>query len=303
MKMPLIKWVCVVGLTSLFFSTSVTANLIMTYAATARVTTSIVANASIFTFDALPHAGSSGQVSSNVSFSTTDGNTATLDKVNVMAANQYGGAADAASPNGSPFAVQSKGGTEGNTPVTTMTLASPLYYFGMWWSAGDAANYLYFYSGTNLLAAMNTAYLKAEIASSPAYYGNPTPGSNSGKDSSEPFAFLNFFDMGSSGITSIILSNSASSGFESDNWTFRNAAYGSDPLDGPTLPGVLVEEVNGTNIVALYTSSSPPIASPASSVPEPSLLGLIGIGGLLWCGLARWKSPAEPEQSSCRCRG
>ena len=276
--------VALFGLASLFFITSASADMIMTYAASAGVTTSSVANSTFYTFDTLPHAGSSGQASVDVVIPISDGNSASLNTVNIIAANQYGGAADVAFPNGSPFAVQSKGGTEGNTPVTIVTLADPVYYFGLWWSAGDAANYLYFYNGSTLLARMSTAYLKAEIASAPAYFGNPTPGSNHGKDSSEPFAFLNFFDMGSQGITSIILSNSANSGFESDNWTFRTATYGSNPLDGPTLPGVLVEDVSGTNIVALYTSDSPPINSPATIVPEPSTYVLLGGGGFALVG-------------------
>ena len=279
MKQLINRFLCGFGLMAFFCIVSVRADMIMTYAAQPGVTTSSVANTSWYTFDTLPHSGSSGEVSTDVVVPMSGGNSATINKINVMAANQYGGAADATFPDGSPFAVQSKGGTEGNTPVTTMTLASPINYFGLWWSAGDPANFLYFYSGSKLIAEMSTAYLKTEIASAPAYFGNPTPGSNHGKDSNEPFAFLNFFNMGSDGITSIVLSNSASSGFESDNWTFRTAVYGSDPSDGPTLPGVLVEDVSGTNIVARYTSNSPPIDSPAS-VPEPSVFGLLGIGGL-----------------------
>jgi len=273
-----------IGLASSFFIASANADMIMTYAASAGVTTSSVANSTFYTFDTLPHSGSSGQVSTDVVIPISDGNSATINTVNVMAANQYGGAADAAFPDGSPFAVQSKGGTEGNTPVTKVTFADPIGYLGLWWSAGDANNYLYFYNANTLLAKMSTSYLKTEIASAPTYFGNPTPGSNHNKDSSEPFAFLNFFDMGAQGITSVVLSNSASSGFESDNWTFRTAAYGSDPLDGPTLPGILVEDVSGTNIVALYTSDSPPIADPAVTVPEPSTCALFGVGGFALVG-------------------
>ena len=98
-----------IGLASSFFIATASADMIMSYAASAGVTTSSVANTSWYTFDTLPHSGSSGEVSTDVVVPMSGGNSATINKINVMAANQYGGAADATFPDGSPFAVQSKG--------------------------------------------------------------------------------------------------------------------------------------------------------------------------------------------------
>ena len=271
MKLPFTKYLCALGVAGAFCMAPANADIIMSYAATAGVETSSVVNSSIFTFDTFP----TSKVSTNVTIPIDNATTATVNKVYVLAANEYGGAADALHPNGSAFPVQSNGG-EGNVVTSTLTLNNPINYFGLWWSAGDVGNYLYFYNGTNLLAELNTAYLKSVISSAPAYFGNPDPGSNHGKDSSEPFAFVNFFDVGGLGITSLVLSNPASSGFESDNWTFRTAAYGTDPSDGPTLPGILVEDVSGTSIVAKYTSDSPPYE--VIQTPEPSVLWLASLG-------------------------
>jgi len=274
-----LKLIWVLGLVSLLSIVSARADMIMTYAASAGVTTSSVANSTMYTFDSLP----TSKIASNVSIAIDSSTTGTINHVDILPADKYGGAADAAHTNGSPYAVQSN--SSGKTETTTLTFNQPIDYFGLWWSAGDAGNHLLFYSGTNLLAAMDTAYLTSEISSNTAYFGNPTPGPNHGLDSNEPFAFLNFFDMGAQGITSIVLSNPASSGFESDNWTFRTAAYGSNPFDGPTLPGVLVEDVSGTKIVAKYTSESPPIVV---STPEPSLAIFLGIGTVVCVGYA-WR--------------
>ena len=140
---------------------------------------------------------------------------------------------------------------------------------------------------------MNTTGLIQEVAANTnhtAYYGNPA-GGYKGSDSGEPFTFLNFFAVGTP-ITSIVLSNSASSGFESDNWTFRTAAYGTSPTDGSVLPGIAVEQVTGhtvtayTNNMTGFTDSGIPVN--IASVPEPSSFAMFAIGGLLLGGYA-WR--------------
>jgi hypothetical protein len=65
----------------------------------------------------------------------------TFDQLNVLRANQYGGAPTEALPKGSPYSVQGVG-----SPVkqTILTLDTPSSYFGVFWSAGDAANRMSF---------------------------------------------------------------------------------------------------------------------------------------------------------------
>ncbi len=111
----------------------------------------------------------------------------------------------------------------------------------MWWSAGDAQNVWTFYSNGNQIAQFSVANVTSALPNT--YFGNPTPGANSGNDSSEPFAFINFFGYGGTTFDKIVVSNNSSSGFEYDNDTIRIGAYGTDPGDLSTLPGVPVVQV------------------------------------------------------------
>ena len=269
-----------VAVVSLFCFASAQASLIMTYAEQPGVQSSTVTGTSVFNFDSLP----TGHLSQNVNFLGVG----TINQVYVIPANQYGGAADSAYPNGSPYAVESSSSSLGGNVNATLTLNSPSAYFGMWWSAGDPNNYLYFYSGTNLVGEFDTKWLDQKVGKS--YYGNPVPGSNSGKDSSEAFAFINFYATGGATFDKIVMSNPGSSGFESDNWTVRAPAYGTVAGDGSTLPGVPVQEVNGTNVtvygsgIVAVSDDGHPLTSVAS-VPEPGLWQLLiigGIAGLVW---------------------
>jgi len=256
-------------------SSSVQANLIMTYAEQPGVQMSTVADTTMFNFDSLP----TGKLSQNVDFLGAG----MIDKVYVIPANQYGGAADTAHPNGSPYSVESSSSGLGANQTTTLTWNQPSAYFGMWWSAGDPANYLSFYNGNTLLAQFDTKWLDQKVGKT--YYGDPVPGANHGKDSGEAFAFINFYAVDGVKFDKIVLSNPGTSGFESDNWTVRTDAYGTHAGDGSTLPGVPVEDVNGTN-ATIYGSGTVAVSNdgtPLSSVaaiPEPGLWQLLGVGGL-----------------------
>jgi len=276
----IIRCAVVIGLAGTLTISSVKASLIMTYAEQPGVQVSTVADTTMFNFDSLP----TGKLAKNVDFLGAG----TIDKVYVIPANQYGGAADTAYPNGSPYAVESSSSGLGANQTTTLTWNQPSSYFGMWWSAGDPNNYLYFYSGTNLVGEFDTKWLDQKVGKS--YYGNPVPGSNYGKDSGEAFAFINFYAVGGATFDKIVLSNPGTSGFESDNWTVRAAAYGTVAGDGSTLPGVPVQEVNGTN-VTVYGSGTVAVSddghplTSVASVPEPGLWQLLiigGIAGLVW---------------------
>ena len=128
-----------------------------------------------------------------------------------------------------------------------------------------------------LLAQFTTASLLGSMST--AYDGNPRDRS---LDSSEPFAFINFY--GSAGTTwnKIVLTNNSSSGFEADNFTVRQSTY-NPATDGPVLPGVPVARVTGTQTTqvapgakgaALWGSTS---AIPGAPAPPFAMAAAFGV--------------------------
>ncbi|MBW4588806.1 PEP-CTERM sorting domain-containing protein [Aetokthonos hydrillicola Thurmond2011] len=166
-------------------------------------------------------------------------------KTLIVNADQYGGAGGT----GKYFDVDTTRSSNGQT-VSTLTLNTPQSYFGLWWSAGDASNVLTFLSGNKVVQTITTADVKSyidKLKNKSDYYGNPTT-QFLGKDSGEPFAFLNFYDVGGT-FDQIQFTNIGGSGFESDNHTVATA-YNS---------------VTGAVVV--------------KATPEPSsILGVLGIG-------------------------
>ena len=246
--MKTFKVTLALGIIAVFSFTQARATVIVTYAEQPGAEISSVVNASTFDFNSL-----STGVHTNVEW---DG-VGTFDKLNILKADQYGGAAN------TKYAVEGLG----TVSETILNLDNSSHYFGMWWSAGDASNILDFYSGANgsgkLLAEFTTANLLKALPK--AYYGNPNTGTYAGKDAGEPFAFINFFATPDVAWSSIVFRNSSSSGFEGDNYTSRAIAY-SAAVDGP-MPGIVVEAINGKQEVAL--------------VPEPNAtLAMLFVGGL-----------------------
>jgi len=243
-----------IGLLSVLTFAQARATVIVTHAEQPGIETSTFINATTETFDSL-----STGVHTNV---TWDG-VGTFDKLNILNADQYGGAGN------SKYAVEGLG----TVSQTILNLNSPSGYFGMWWSAGDASNVLDFYSGANgtgtLLAEFTTANLLKALGK--AYDGNPNPGTFHGQDASEPFAFINFFATPGTAWSSVVFRNSTSSGFEGDNYASRVAVYDST-VDG-AMPGIVLEAINGKQEVSL--------------VPEPNatfamiLVGSLSAGGSL----------------------
>jgi len=220
----------------------------------------------------------------------------TIDRVSLVPNNQYGG-----TPTSSYYPVQSSSGSLGGVRNTTITLNTSSSYFGMFWSAGDPYNDLKFYSGETLVGSFSTQSLMNQLPST--YLGNPNPAFK-GQDRSEPFGFINFIGGTGTQWDQIVLSNPGTSGFESQNWTSRVAAW--SPSKDQTLPGtpmVLIENTNGTikttsvvgstvtvtgNTVTLTKPASPgseaePIsisfAAEAPAAPAPPLALLIVFGG------------------------
>lgn len=182
------------------------------------------------------------------------------DQLTIKSADVYGGAGKG----GSNYAVQGAGGFQS----TTLSFYQESAYFGMWWSAGDSQNVLSFYNGETLIARFSTETLLAKIATSKEYYGNPNEGSFKGKNTKEPYAFVNFFGEGDTSWDRIVFTNTAGSGFESDNHTSRALSWGSYKEEQNTpIPGVIVGRASGDTVTV---------------IPEPSSLLLIaGFSGLL----------------------
>ncbi|HLK63557.1 MAG TPA: PEP-CTERM sorting domain-containing protein [Bryobacteraceae bacterium] len=178
----------------------------------------------------------------------------------IVQANSYGGAGNT----GSYFAVGVQSGSEG--PVL-LTLNTPANFFGFWWSAGDNANSISFYSAGSLVGTFTSSQIVSLLPNTPGttvtainqsvynttdYYNNPNGG-----DAGEPFAYV---DVIASGVTfEQVAFNNASlgSGFESDN---HSVALN---VTGPPGTDVLVENI--------------PLSDTAA--PEPATFGLLG-GGL-----------------------
>ena len=257
-----IKAILSLSLLTLIAAARAQATVIETYAEDPgyRHETSSLVDTATLTFDSL----STGVHNKVGDSALTWAGVGTFNQLDILKADQYGGAYNADTGKSTNYSVQ---GVGSSVSQTILNLNNPSAYFGLWWSAGDASNVLDFYSGKDgtgtLLAEFTTANLLKALPKS--YYGNPNPGSNSGKDAGEPFAFINFFAVEGTTWNSIVFRNSSSSGFESDNYTSRVAAY--DPTTDGAMPGVVVEAINGKEEVTL--------------VPEPSAKwAMFLIGGL-----------------------
>lgn len=258
------------------------ADIVVTYAEAPNQETSTLPNTQVFNFNNL-----STGVNNNVIWNGVG----TFDQLYIKSADQYGGAIDPTHPNGTNYSVQGIG-----TPVkqTTLTLNTNSGYFGMWWSAGDASNVLDFYNGNTLVAQFTTASLLSQLGS--AYDGNPR---NTSLDSSEPFAFINFYADANTTWNKIVLTNSNTTGFESDNYTSRVSTY-NPTTDGPALPGVPVARVNGTTTTTVSpTAQGAALWGSASAVPGAPCppLALVGFFGIAMLAKGRKNGKVAPENA------
>ena len=194
---------------------------------------------------------------SNMSW-TGWGGTGTFSSVKVNPPDQYGGA------NNSNYAFSS------DSTQTTLVLSTKVSYFGMWWSAGDSGNILDFFSGTTKIFTFTSSVLDGLSTS---YNGNPNSAFR-GQNSSQKYAYINFFVQSGEQIDKVI---ARGSNFESDNWTLRDPAYGLVVGDGATLPGTAVAQYN-VNDAGSQTTVTDVSQINNTSVPEPSSLSLIALG-------------------------
>ncbi len=154
-------------------------------------------------------------------FQWNDGTTSIGSYQNTLIENadQYGGAGGA----NQYFDVDTNRSGNGQT-VSTLNLTTPQSYFGLWWSAGDSTNVLTFLSQGKVVQTMTTAdvvtYI-AQVANKASYYSNPNS-TFKNQDSAEPFAFINFYDVGGT-FDQVQFSNIGGTGFESDNHTIATS--------------------------------------------------------------------------------
>ncbi|MBR8837889.1 MAG: PEP-CTERM sorting domain-containing protein [Stigonema ocellatum SAG 48.90 = DSM 106950] len=180
--------------------------------------TSNLDNAQVENFDGLTQ----GYSASGFDWKASDGHTiiGTYTNTLIENADQYGGA----NGGGQYFDVDTKRSNDNNQTnnqtVSTLKLNSPQKYFGLWWSAGDANNVLTFLSNGKVVETMTTAQVVdyiATLANKSDYYGNPNS-TNHTADNTEPFAFINFYDL-SGTFNEVQFTNVGKTGFESDNHT------------------------------------------------------------------------------------
>lgn len=273
MRMKLLTTSLAIGLLSLVTASLAQATVIVTYAEKPGLLQSSFINTTTYDFNSLSTGLHTDVVWSGTNAKGETVTTGTFNQLYIKSADQYGGA------DGSNYSVQGV-----NSPVTStiLNLNSPSSYFGLWWSAGDGANVLDFYSGANgsgnLIAEFTTANLLKVLSKS--YNGNPNTGTYGGKDASEPFTFLNFFATPGNAWASVVFRNSSGSGFEADNISSRVAVY--DRATDGAMPGVVFEAINGTTQTLVQ-------------VPEPGAImamlfvGFVSVGGPL---LRRFKGKA-----------
>lgn len=154
-----------------------------------------------------------------------------------------------------------------NGMTMTLTLNEPQTYFGLWWSAGNGANYLNFYSDDQLVGSFSCDTIISALTSQTLssgggtqytvqdYYGNPRDGSNSG----EPYAYLHVFASAGKTFNKVVFSGD---GFEFDNVTVAKG-----------------ENDTGINLVHIDGPDPEPTATPTPTPTVAETVDLAETGG------------------------
>ena len=166
----------------------------------------------------------------------------TANGYQINSADQYGGAGNT----GNYIVSLNQTGTNASTAYS-LTLSSPINYFGFWLSAQDAGNEVQIYNGANLLYTYTPSVTDAAIGTCQggAYCGNPSDGL---ANASQNYAFVQFYDPYGTFNKLVFTELNTGNGYESDNHTIAN----------------LTSAPNGTVVLA--------------ATPEPSSLLMLGTG-------------------------
>lgn len=138
----------------------------------------------------------------------------TYTGVEINQADQYGGAGGSGK-----YAVTFT--TAGYTLALSTTNPNGVNYFGFWLSALDKGNMLYFYNGGALVYTFTPTDMLNLVGTCPnssGFCGNPNS-DHLHANNGQPYAFLNFFDIGSTFTRIVFSENPLSGGYESDNQT------------------------------------------------------------------------------------
>jgi hypothetical protein len=192
-------------------------------------TTATFSKVGVETFDNLPTGISSSPINANFVNPVTGqtvmtGTYSGPNGVQINAADQYGGAGGTGK-----YAVAFQ-----NDPYT-LTLNTQVNYFGYWLSALDSGNVVTFYNNGVQVGSVTPNQVSAVTKLNSAYYGNPNA-NYKGKDTSEPFAFINFYD--TTGTFNQIKFSEVNfgGGYESDNQTvglYTAVGTGSPLVEAP----------------------------------------------------------------------
>jgi len=244
-----------------FLMLPIKASTLVTIAEDPFATRSSLSNTDEFDFNSL---------STGFNYNVEWSGVGTFDKIYVRDANQYGGAVDETTGQGSRFSfVRTAYGIQSST----LNLNTSSSYFGMWWSAGDSNNLLTFYDGDAIVAQYSTGSMFGSLSLSQDYYGNPLTGQNPG----QPYAFINFYGDNETSWNRIDLSQTGSGGFESDNYTTRVATFNPE-TDSQESLGNVIAEVSGTETTNLDAPSENwgwAFTDNAPGAPNPPMLALL----------------------------
>ena len=170
------------------------------------------------------------------------------------AANQYGGT------NGTGAFPSLTGSAAAPTSAYLVRLSTSanipgVNYFGIWISALDAGNSLQFYSNGQLLYSFGATDLQAAIGAcntSNAYCGNPTTPFK-GQNSTEVYAYVNFFDTVGY-FDTVVLYQTSTSGFESSNHAvayINPLATSGTTFNAPDRPPAAASNAKFAGLVAI----------------------------------------------------
>lgn len=187
------------------------------------------------TFDAV---GQGGGRSFTTDFGTSGVISGSYSGVDVLAADQYGGAGG-----GGNFA--STSGVAGFSLNLSTSDPDGINYFGFWLSALDSGNTLTFSRAGTTLFTFTPVDVLALVGGAPAYFGNPDA-PYKGQNGGQSYVFLNFFDT---------------------NGTFDKVTFS----ENPTIGGY--ESDNHT--VGFFTKES---GTPVGAVPEPATWAMMIVG-------------------------